>query len=189
MGFHHVALATRDTRATHHFYTEAMGFELVKAVVGPTDHPDGWAKHLFYDTGGGLIAFWEIHDDAVGDFEPAIATGLGLPIWSNHLAFHAELDRLDVHRDRWLDHGFDVVEVDHGFCVSIYTVDPNGVLVEWCADTRCLDEQDREHALRTLADPNPPREPMKQPRFHRARTRPEPSGEREGADAATPAPA
>ena len=37
MGFHHVALATRDLAATHAFYTEAMGFELVKAVVAPTD--------------------------------------------------------------------------------------------------------------------------------------------------------
>src|SRR2546421_509771 len=33
MAFHHVALATRDLEATHRFYTEAMGFELVKAVV------------------------------------------------------------------------------------------------------------------------------------------------------------
>ena len=35
MAFHHVALATRDTAATHRFYTEVMGFELVKVVVGP----------------------------------------------------------------------------------------------------------------------------------------------------------
>lgn len=188
MAIHHIALATADTAATHAFYTGAMGFRLAKVEVAPAPE-GGWAKHLFYDTGGGLIAFWEIHDDAVGDFEPAIATGLGLPIWSNHIAFHAELDRLDVHRDRWLDHGFDVMEIDHGFCVSIYTVDPNGVLVEWCADTRPLDQRDREHALRALADPNPPLEPMKEPRFHRARTRPESSDRRERADAATPAPA
>ena len=37
MAFHHVALATRDLDATHRFYTEAMGFELVKAVVAPTE--------------------------------------------------------------------------------------------------------------------------------------------------------
>ena len=33
MGFHHVALATHDTAATHRFYTEVMGFELVKVVA------------------------------------------------------------------------------------------------------------------------------------------------------------
>ncbi len=52
MGFHHVALATADLAATHEFYSEAMGFELAKAVVAPTDAPGGWAKHVFYDTGG-----------------------------------------------------------------------------------------------------------------------------------------
>ena len=35
MGFHHLALATRDIKATHEFYTAAMGFELVKVAVGP----------------------------------------------------------------------------------------------------------------------------------------------------------
>ena len=28
MGFHHVALATRDAKANHDFYTQAMGFRL-----------------------------------------------------------------------------------------------------------------------------------------------------------------
>ena len=87
MGFHHVALATADTRATHLFYTEAMGFELMKVVSAPT--PDGgWAKHLFYDTGGdGMIAFWELHDDALPPVRGAMSRDVGLPEWVNHLAF------------------------------------------------------------------------------------------------------
>ena len=57
MGFHHLAIATRDVKANHEFYTGPMGFELVKVVVGRSGQ-DGWAKHLFYDTGNGeLIAF------------------------------------------------------------------------------------------------------------------------------------
>ena len=118
MAFHHVAIAAKDLAATHEFYTEAMGFELVKAVVAPTDVPGGWAKHLFYETGGhGLIAFWELHDDRVGEgWSPAISTGLGLPIWVNHLAFDAaDLDDIAARRERWLDRGIDVMEVDHGF--------------------------------------------------------------------------
>jgi catechol 2,3-dioxygenase-like lactoylglutathione lyase family enzyme len=80
MGFHHLALATRDIKATHEFYTAAMGFELVKVAVGPAGER-GFAKHLFYDTGNGeLIAFWDLHDpDLKQDWSPAIATGLGLP--------------------------------------------------------------------------------------------------------------
>jgi catechol 2,3-dioxygenase-like lactoylglutathione lyase family enzyme len=171
MPFHHLALATRDMAATHRFYTEAMGFELAKVVVGPTEHDGGWAKHVFYDTGGdGLIAFWEIHDDTIADFDPAISTALGLPIWMNHVAFDAPLDELEARRNRWLDHGHDVMELDHGFCVSIYTTDPNGVLVEWCADVRQLDENDRADAERALAASNPPLDPTPEPVFYEART-------------------
>ena len=173
MGFHHVAFATRDTAATHRFYTEAMGFDLVKVVTAPTDHPGGWAKHLFYDTGGnGLIAFWELHDERVpDDFDPAISTGMGLPVWVNHVAFHAELAELVDRRERWRDQGYDVLEVDHEFCVSIYTVDPNGILVEWCADARALTAGERERAHAVVHDPAPSLEEAPTPVFHRAHER------------------
>jgi catechol 2,3-dioxygenase-like lactoylglutathione lyase family enzyme len=169
MAFHHVALAVRDLQATHDFYTQTMGFELAKVVVAPTEQ-GGWAKHVFYDTGGnGLIAFWELHDDAIPAYDPAISTALGLPIWVNHIAFDASVDQLEAHRERWQDAGHDVMEIDHGFCISIYTVDPNGVLVEWCADTRPLDDRDRDEGARLLADPHPPLSSAPDPVFHKAR--------------------
>lgn len=173
MGFHHVAVACRDTAATHRFYTEAMGFELVKVVVAPTEHPGGWAKHLFYETGGnGLIAFWELHDERVADdFDPAISTGMGLPIWVNHFAFDCPLDELEARRNRMLDAGHDVMEIDHEFCVSIYTTDPNGILVEWCADTRPLDDADRAYAESVLFEATPELTDPPEPVFHLAKDR------------------
>ncbi|MGZ8763011.1 MAG: VOC family protein, partial [Acidimicrobiia bacterium] len=57
MAFHHVALATRDLPATHAFYTDVMGFTLAKVEAAPTPG-GGWARHAFYDTGAGMIAFW-----------------------------------------------------------------------------------------------------------------------------------
>ncbi len=168
MAFHHLALATNDMAATHRFYTEAMGFELVKAVVAPTP-TGGWAKHIFYDTGGdGMIAFWDLHDDTIGPFDASISNGIGVPGWVNHLAFAAELDDLGSCTDRWLRTGLDVVEIDHGFCRSIYTEDPNANTVEWCADTRALDDDDRAHAAAVLADPNPPLEVPPTATFHLA---------------------
>src|SRR5438094_9341157 len=91
MGFHHVAVATRNVAATHAFYTEAMGFDLVKVEAAATDG-GGWARHLFYDTHGqGLSAFWDIHDDenVPAQFEPSLSAGAGLPIRTNHPAFDA----------------------------------------------------------------------------------------------------
>ena len=88
MAFHHVAITTKDLDATHRFYTEAMGFELVKVEAAPTTEP-GWARHLFYDTGNGeMLAVWDIHDDdASPEYRTEISTGLGLPPWANHIAF------------------------------------------------------------------------------------------------------
>ncbi len=165
MGFHHVALATNDTEATHRFYTEVMGFELVKVVASETPNPgDGFSKHFFYTTGPadaagdhGMIAFWEIHDPAIGDdFAVDINAAAGLPWWVNHIAFDAPTrDDLDTHRRRWQEHGQTVLEVDHGFCVSIYIRDPSGNMVEFCHTVRPFTADERAQALTTLSDPRP----------------------------------
>jgi catechol 2,3-dioxygenase-like lactoylglutathione lyase family enzyme len=171
MGFHHVAIATRDVKASHEFYTGPMGFTLRKVQVGPAGER-GFAKHLFYDTGNGeLFALWDFHDpDLPADWDPAISTALGLPLWANHIAFHADdLDDLARHKQRWLAHGVSVMEIDHGWCHSIYTKDPSGILVEFCATTRELTEADREQALERLANPNPERDPEPEVRIHRPR--------------------
>src|SRR5262249_28280419 len=96
MGFHHTAFATRDLAATHRFYTEAMGFQLAKVVTAPTEG-GGWAKHAFYEISTGeYIAFWELHDKSIpNQWSPAISTGMGLPIWVNHIAFRAN-DLADI---------------------------------------------------------------------------------------------
>ena len=172
MGFHHVAIATRDLPTTHRFYSEAMGFRLVKVVVAPTGGPHGaWAKHLFYDTGGnGLFAVWELHDEAIGsEYGTAISTGLGLPDWVNHIAFDApDLDALAACTRRWQEHGIDVIELDHEWCRSIYASDPNGVLVEFCCTTRAFSDDELSGAGRLLADPSPPLEPMASMTVHEA---------------------
>ena len=160
MGFHHLAIATRDIDATDEFYREAMGFTLERVNVAPTPE-GGWARHAFYDTGNGeMIAFWDIHDDpTIGDFDPSISKGLGLPEWTNHIAFDApDRTALDAARDRWLGHGHYVYEIDHGWCTSIYTTDPNGIMVEWCQTTAATTEAGRSEARELLTHPNPPLE-------------------------------
>lgn len=176
MGYHHLAFAARDMQATHHFYSDVLGFELVKAVAAPTDRPGGWAKHLFYDTGGdgdgNLIAFWELHDERMEGNDTAISTGLGFEAWVNHVAFAADdLDDIARRRDQWLDAGVDVMEIDHGFCVSIYTMDPNGILVEFCTDTQPYTAADREAALEILRSEHPDLEQPPVPTFHAAADR------------------
>ena len=144
MGYHHLAFASRDMAATHRFYSEVLGLRAGEG--GRRAHRParrlGQAPLLRHRrrrrgrAGRALIAFWELHDERMAGNDTAISTGLGFEAWVNHVAFAAaDLDDIARRRDQWLDAGIDVMEIDHGFCVSIYTMDPNGILVEFCTDT------------------------------------------------------
>jgi catechol 2,3-dioxygenase-like lactoylglutathione lyase family enzyme len=159
MAFHHVALATRDLASTHHFYTEVMGFKVVKVVAAPTPEGSGWAKHVFYDTGNGeMIAFWDIHDGEIeaGPWTGDLSNIIGLPQWVNHVAFDAPtLDDLEVRKQQWREHGLTVAEIDHGFCTSIYATDPNDILVEFCCTTRRFSDDELLAAPRLVGEASP----------------------------------
>ena len=103
------------------------------------------------------MAFWELHDDQIGDTYPVnLNTAIGLPAWVNHIAFDAaSIEELYEHRDRWRRHGLTVAEVDHDFCVSIYTSDPNRNMVEFCHTTRPFTDTERYRAMNVLFDPAP----------------------------------
>jgi len=155
MAFSHLAIAVRDLAANHRFWTEGMGFELVEVLDVPTGVGDGWARHVFYDTGDGThVSLLELHDDTVPDFDPAISRGLGLPGWVNHIAFDAhDAEALDVARDRWLAAGLDVVRIDHGGGLSIYAEDPNGNTIEWSWLHEPYTAADQERTARRLDGP------------------------------------
>ncbi len=59
-------------------------------------------------------------------------------------------------------------EVDHEFIRSIYTLDPDGNMVEWTYETRPLGESDRLEAERILADDSPATEPDYEAKFYRS---------------------
>lgn len=164
MGVSHIALVVNDIQATHKFYTEAMGFELVKTEVVPKD--DGFLRHVFYSTGSAddqLIAFWD-YGNVPGPerLKTNICTDLDLPPLSNHIAFQA-VDASDIERrkQRWLDHGCVVIEIDHGWIHSIYTEDPDGIAVEFAFVTRPFSDADAVEALELLQATNPPPSPDK----------------------------
>ncbi|MBI1262829.1 MAG: VOC family protein [Rhizobiales bacterium] len=149
MAYHHLAFATRDMKATDHFYREVMGFDLKKVEIGPTPN-GGWAKHFFYEIEPDrFIAFWELHGEAFEKpFETGLSRAAGLPDWVNHVSFYSPtVEHLNEKRAMWLRAGNDVMEVDHNWCRSIYTNDPNGTLVEYCVTTGAFTPADRERAL------------------------------------------
>jgi catechol 2,3-dioxygenase-like lactoylglutathione lyase family enzyme len=158
MGYHHLALACKDIHAIHDFYEGVLGFELVKVEVGPVPE-GGWAKHFFYrmEDDSKFIAFWEMHDvPGSEDFETNLSRAAGLPDQFNHISFDvANREELDTRKQQWLGAGLKVLEIDHNWCHSIYTKDPNDNLVEFCLTTGSFTEGDRETALKALATEKP----------------------------------
>ena len=163
MSYHHLALAAKDMRAIHAFYEGVMGFVLVKVEIGPSPG-GGWAKHYFYrmgsaseEAGKSFIAFWEMHDVPGSEtFEPNLSRAAGLPDHINHIAFQArDIDDLNQRRTRWTAAGLDVFEVDHNWCRSVYTRDPNGNLVEFCVTTGTFSDADRARAIEALGETEP----------------------------------
>lgn len=161
MGLHHVAYATKDLEATHRFYEELMGFPLVhaeqEARPAPDGGPTGHIKHVFYDIGDGeCIAFFYIQN--MGEqpgYSTDVSKSVGLPVWVNHVAVRATPEQQWTVRDRMT--GADVkplMEIDHGWCKSHYYLDPNGIMVELCADTTGI-EPDPDGALAVMRSPLP----------------------------------
>ncbi|MEZ5225126.1 MAG: VOC family protein [Acidimicrobiales bacterium] len=154
MPFHHVAYATRDVEATTDFYERLMGFPLVYTEVQGAG--DTWLRHVFYDTGGGeCIAFFQFN--AVGeqaDYTTDLSQGVGLPVWINHAAFAATAEQQEAVRERMTAEGIEpVMEKDHGWCHSLYYLDPNGIMVELCRDTPGFEADPAEAARLLTVDP------------------------------------
>lgn len=153
-GLHHIALVCRDVDETHHFYQDLLQFPLVHTEIHrPEEGGDGWFRHFFYDLGdGSYLAFFDLHgigDRSRGKLRTGISTGLGLPIWANHVALRSDSERAAATKDRLQAEGLRVDERDHGWCRSLYVVDPNRILVELTVDTPGF-EPDRERALELL---------------------------------------
>lgn len=159
MGVSHIAVAVRDIDKTHDFYTRAMGFKLIKVEVVP--QKGGFARHAFYSTGSAtdqMIAFWDLANvPGSEELRTDICRDLGLDPLTNHLAFTAnDLDDLERCKQRWLEIGKDVLEIDHHWIRSVYTEDPDGIAVEFAVLTRELTKDDADEALKLLRMSSPP---------------------------------
>lgn len=140
MGIHHVAYATKDLTATVHFYEELFGFPLVHTEVERRESEAGvhMMTHVFFDAGDdSSIAFFTL--DNVGEspeWSTDLSESVGVPVWVNHCAFRAtEAKQLDVKGRMAANDLAPLMELDHGWCQSVYFMDPNGIMVELCRDS------------------------------------------------------
>ena len=151
MAYHHPAMAATDMTAIHHFYETVLGFELAKVEVAPVPE-GGWAKHFFYRRSPDDTAFI-----ASGKCTTCRAPTMSKPHYqrppvcqtrSTTSPFRPPTGK--IYSAAAKTGRSSVLEIDHNWCHSIYTKDPNGNLVEFCTTTGKLTAEDRQSALRAL---------------------------------------
>ena len=133
---HHTAYLTKDLEATRAFYEDLVGLPLV-ATWSETDELFGAMRvycHCFFGMpDGSALAFFQFANKSDQDeFDPPLT-----PSPFRHIALNVAPEAQDeifarLTKAGWKPEGTYVLE--HGYCRSLYTEDPNGMLLEFTAD-------------------------------------------------------
>jgi len=160
-GINHLALVCKDMKRTVDFYSGLLGMPLIKTI----NLPDGSGQHFFFDVGNGdaLAFFWfpDAPASVPGVTHPAHVIGRGSLTTAhasmNHVAFNVAADQIDEFQRKLVAAGIEctpVVNHDDSprqasnditpttFVRSIYFNDPDGIMLEFAAWTRALDDRD-----------------------------------------------
>jgi len=136
---HHFAFDTLDMAKTRHFYEQVIGMPLAQTWVEARQREDGSIDeylHCFYSLAdGGAIAYFQ-HADAKPIEYPK-------PQVNFHIAFKVdhEVQEGIIKRLKDAEYPDSAIRVtDHGYCVSLYVTDPNGLRLEFTVDHPQIDE-------------------------------------------------
>jgi glyoxylase I family protein len=133
---HHNAYVTADMEATRHFYEDLLGMPLT-ATWCESDELFGEMRtycHCFFGLAdGGALAFFQFarpSDQAL--FGPKMPAS---PF--HHIALKVDQATFDGAEKRLKAAGYkepNMYILEHGYCRSIYAVDPNGMTLEFTVD-------------------------------------------------------
>lgn len=137
--FHH-AFRAKDSAATRHFYEDILGMPLIATFVETTDPvrnvPTNYI-HTYYGTGdGGALAFFQFAEgnDSPNGYQPINPFDQHIALYMDSLESLREVQaRLEAERVA-------IMEIDHGYCYSLYIHDPNGLQVELAVDVPRTEE-------------------------------------------------
>jgi catechol 2,3-dioxygenase-like lactoylglutathione lyase family enzyme len=133
---HHTAYVTKDQEATRAFYEGIIGLPLL-ATWSEQDELFGAVRtyvHTFFGLGdGSALAFFQFADPEDQKlFDPEL-----LPSPFRHIALKVTAEVQAAIESRlteanWIPEQTFVLE--HGYCRSLYTTDPNGMVLEFTVD-------------------------------------------------------
>jgi len=142
---HHTAYVVKDLEATRHFYEDILGMPLV-ATWCEQEELFGKERtycHCFFGLAdGSALAFFQFaNDDDQQEFGPELAAS---PF--RHVALNVDEETQVELEQRIKNAGLEATYVlEHGYCRSVYVVDPDGMIVEF---TRDADHADQINAIR-----------------------------------------
>ncbi len=134
-GINHLSMATGDMDKTVRFWRDLLGLRLVVGLGRP-----GYRNYFFALTDKDMISFFEWPK-----VEPIEEKDHGYPVAGpfafDHVALGVESrDDLWVLKDKLEAAGFWASEVvDHGFILSVYSFDPNGIAIEFSYNVNDVD--------------------------------------------------
>ena len=139
---HHNAHVTTNMEAVRKFYEEIVGFPLVATWCEKTFlfGKERVYMHCFFDIGDGeCLAFFQFRDEAdQQEFGPE------LPMSGfRHIAMKVDQETQDGIRKRLAEAGYkepDTYFLEHGYCRSLYAVDPAKLIVEFTVDHPDVDK-------------------------------------------------
>ncbi|MFF4188580.1 VOC family protein [Streptomyces sp. NPDC001691] len=151
---HHHAWITDDQEANRRFYEDVIGLPLVatwteREVLSGTER--AYSHALYGMADGSALAFFQFADPKD---QEEFKTDLNLtPL--RHIAFKVEPETQEailkrVHAADYADSNAHVL--DHGFCVSLYVTDPNGLILEFAVDHPDVEKIDAERRATAHAD-------------------------------------
>ncbi|MXO59931.1 VOC family protein [Altererythrobacter salegens] len=137
---HHTAYVAKDLEATRHFYEDILGFPLV-ATWCEQEELFGKERtycHCFFGLkDGSALAFFQFaHADDQAQFGPEIPSSPFI-----HIALNVDKATQDELEKRIKDADLKATYVlEHGYCRSVYVVDPDGMIVEFTCDAEHADQ-------------------------------------------------
>ena len=153
---HHHAFVTDDQEVNRHFYEDVIGMPLV-ATWTESDVLFGAERtycHTFFALAdGSALAFFQF---ANPEDQKLFKTDINFTPF-RHIALAVDQDSQDGIKGRIAEAGYRdpaTFVLDHGYCVSLYITDPNGLLLEFTVDhpdVEKISQERRRDARKDLA--------------------------------------
>jgi glyoxylase I family protein len=142
---HHHAYVVRDQEANRQFFEDLLGIPLVATWC--ERHHNAWLQrdvamcHTFFGMAdGGALAFFSFADADV--YKLVIAEKPPQVGSFDHVAFKVSDRTYDEIVGRLQSAGEKYRETDHGYCKSVYSTSPDGLIVEFTVDPPGVEQID-----------------------------------------------